>query len=213
MTSVLTGFADAGAWARRADGTIVGRARNGSWAERVRNNVPIEDMMPTTGPEPESCIITPVATYEEHVEPWWRGAGGHTEATMDDVGEDYYAYWEYGLVFPKEPDVRTTRQKRRAPKAAAKPPKYGPKVTKLRTVAEKVLAEPPVLSESVAVVEVNVAPRRNTPPRDSTLDLYHAVMAWIHEMHDAFGGDVMITEEDLELERQLERQRAARYER
>ena len=42
MASVLSGFADSAAWARREDGTIVGRARDRSYKEVARDGVPID---------------------------------------------------------------------------------------------------------------------------------------------------------------------------
>lgn len=229
MTSVLTGFADASAWERRSDGTIVGRARNGSWAERVRTGVPIDAMMDSSAPEPESCVCAqrkPVQAAEPSNGPYWRGAGGRYENWMDEHVEDEFIYGEYVNLFPKEADEAPLRLKRTShklaakPSAGAKPQKYGPKQTKMRTVAAKILAEP--VEASVPTPDAP-APKPNASapalPRAPSaeevtrfLGISLIVQAWLADMAE-FADDIEITEQDIEDERMMQRIRDARYER
>lgn len=230
-SSVLTGFADAGAWVRSSDGTIVGRARNGSWAERVRAGVPIDAMMDSTGPELESCIIQPVQAAESFSGPYWRGAGGYYERYMDESGEDTYIYGEYDAVFPKETDAAPLRAKRTShklaakPSAGAKPSKYGPKQTKLRTAAAKDTAAfaEPILHPSTVPAATEAEAKPAVPATDDRANLLRNFLAmsviareWLADLADFAEEadlDLELTEEEIEAELLMQRIRDARYER
>jgi hypothetical protein len=202
MTSVLTGFADASAWERRSDGAIVGRARNGSWAECVRTGVPIDAMMDASGPETESCVCAPVQAEETR-------AGGY--------------YEEYDEVFPDAAPLRAKRTSHKLaakPSAGTKPQKYGPKASKMRTVAAKMLAEPveasvptpdtPAPKPNASAPALPRAPSAEAVTRFLGISLI--VQAWLADMAE-FADDIEITEQDIEDERLMQRIRDARYER
>jgi hypothetical protein len=137
MASVLTGFADADAWARSADGTIVGRARDRSYKEVARDGVPIDvlvwsyvdpaikssvddETLLATLPHPTTSVCRcDVCAYAEMY-----------ALPMDDP-DDFEQY----LVAVEPRSV--ARARRTGAKKASKPPKYGPKPTKLHTVAAR----------------------------------------------------------------------------
>jgi hypothetical protein len=261
MTSILTGFTDSNAWERRTDG-IYAVARDGSWAERVRAGQSIDALLAPQAeavPAPlhpgRDALFEPTATWPFHL---YAGAPSWDE-DADSVGtteEDFDAYFE-----PVEP--RHIARTRRAKSAVTKPvkaPKYGPKVSKTRTVAATVMAEPvtpsghlthdnlyscfvcespqstyvmnaPAIAKAKAcdhcspafkkelaerkradavMAETMASAQRVFTARWLTIGALYAHM--VSEMAD-FVADVEITEEDLELERQLRRQRDARYER
>lgn len=126
MTSFLSGFADADAWMYRADGEIVGRARNGSYAEKVRQGLPAHVLVADlAAPEVESCIIAPVAEA-----PTISSALSYD----DELGK--YADWDFDRFFAPVESRASARVRRHREAGPAKPPKYGPKPTKLRTVAD-----------------------------------------------------------------------------
>lgn len=163
MSSVLSGFADADAWMYRADGEIIGRARNASYAEKVRAGLPAHVLVadPTPAPPVESCIVAPVdaaaaplmssATLSDHdttrctdvcCTDWWLHAG-----TGYNAEHGKYAYWDFDQYFgPVESRSAARARRMRATGKAptAKIPKYGPKPTKKRTTAdaEAVIAAP-----------------------------------------------------------------------
>jgi hypothetical protein len=267
--SVLSGFADADAWTYRADGAIVGRARNSSWAEKVRAGVPIDCFMemdcgcccdddirtpPTLSPTlPRDALFEPAPRMPKY----------HADDSEDTEPADFDAYFED--VEPRH-IARARRccgSSRSSNKKTAKPPKYGPKASKARTIAASVLAEPvapsghltrdetedycfvcgspqstylmnaDTLSKARAcdhcspafkaelverdrlhtLVAETVAAQREFALRWLTVGVLY--MEWLNDLAD-FADDAGIeepTEEDLELERQLQRQRDARYER
>ena len=278
--SVLSGFADADAWAYRADGAIVGRARNSSWAEHVRAGVPIDyfvemdcgcccdddiRMPPTLSPTlPRDALFEPTP----HM-PKYRGVH-NADDSEDTEPADFDAYFE-------DVEPRHIARARRCcgsrsgsrtnnNKKTAKPPKYGPKASKARTIAASVLAEPvapsghltrdetedycfvcgspqstylmnadtiskaracdhcsPAFKAELAalakqhrvdtLVAETVAAQREFALRWLTVGVLY--MEWLNDLAD-FADDAGIdepTEEDLELERQLQRQRDYRYER
>jgi hypothetical protein len=214
MTSVLTGFADASAWERGVDGTIVGRARNGSWAERVRAGVPIDYLV---GLEPMGAPVA-TETPTEEVAP----------AMARKTYAEEYDDWDFDSYFAPVEPRRVARARRMAAKSVAKLPKYGAKASKAHTVAARLLVEPVApsvhMTEGVAKpVAEPAAPCVPTPVAEAVEDdmtnllhSFHAIsviaMEWLADMAD-FADDVEITEEDIELERQLQRQRDYRYER
>jgi len=269
--SVLTGFADADAWAYRADGAIVGRARNSSWAEKVRAGVPIDcfmemdcgcccdDDIRTPPTLPRDALFEPTPRMPKH------HVVHNTDDAMDAEPADFDAYFE-----DVEPRHIARRRRCRAVggssssnKKTAKPPKYGPKAPKARTIAASVLAEPVAPSGHLtrdetedycfvcgspqstylmnadtiskaracdhcspafkaelverdrvdALVAETVAAQREFSLRWLTVGVLY--MEWLNDLAD-FADDAGIeepTEEDWELERQLQRQRDARYER
>jgi hypothetical protein len=254
MSSILTGFNDGSAWEHRADGIYAVR-RNDSWAERVRGGLPIDYLMAIQAPE-DAPVAPPAERVEEGLfEPWpvWPFRAVR-EVNWDDI-EDDDPYVE-----PHLPRARRTKGK--ATKTA-KPPKYGPKASKARTVAAAVLAEPVVpsghltrephedycfvcgspqstylmnadtLSKARACDHCSPAFKAEMAERDrvdavvaTTVEAQRAFalrwlaigrlyMEWLNDLAD-FADDAGIeepTEEDLEQERQLQRQRDARYER
>ena len=256
--SVLSGFADADAWTYRADGAIVGRARNSSWAEHVRAGVPIDYFMAIqASADTASATPLPEERVEEGLfEPWpvWPFRPVR-EINWDDVEDDD----PHTMVHHK---ARRTKGKSKT----AKPSKYGPKASKARTIAATVLAEPvapsghltrephedycfvcespqstylmnadtlakaracdhcsPAFKAELAalaerdrvhtLVAETVAAQRAFALRWLTVGVLY--MEWLNDLAD-FADDAGIeepTEEDWELERQLQRQRDARYER
>jgi hypothetical protein len=132
--SVLAGFADADAWTHRADGMIVGRARNSSWAEQVRAGVPIDYFVELDCGYSTALVARPPERVEEGLfepRPVWPFRPVR-EVNWDDIEDD-------------DPYVKIHHRARRTKGKAIKPvkvPKYGPKASKTRTVAATILAEP-----------------------------------------------------------------------
>lgn len=233
--STLAAFKDGDAWAHRADGVIVGRARNGSWAERVRAGVPIDDLVEWTSdvgvrrptiviPDETAAVLRGAAHKRcDYIccSDWWHATGGYNYA------HGSFAEWDFDTYFTPV-ESRSKARARRTGKKAAKPPKYGPKASKAHTVAAKILAEPvePSLHATAPAAHTPAATPPTTPhcvaaeasesAEGNLLRRFHAISViareWLADMAD-FADDVEITEEDLELERQLQRQRDARYER
>lgn len=131
MSSVLSGFADADAWMYRADGEIVGRARNSSWAEKVREGLPAYTLVadPLPAPPVETCIVAPVAE-----------APKAATALSYEAEHGKYADWDFDRYFAPVESRAAARDRRQRAAAGAvrttKPPKYGPKPTKRRTAAD-----------------------------------------------------------------------------
>ena len=270
--SVLTGFADADAWAYRADGAIVGRARNSSWAEQVRAGVPIDYFMEMDATQPLLSLSLSLSR-DALFEPTPHMPKYHSAYNADDCEEtepaDFDAYFE-------DVEPRHIARARRCcgsrsgsrtnnNKKTAKPPKYGPKASKTRTVAATVLAEPvapsghltrdetedycficgspqstylmnadtiskaracdhcsPAFKAELAalaqdrvdtLVAETVAAQRAFALRWLAVGVLY--MEWLNDLAD-FADDAGIeepTEEDWELERQLQRQQDYRYER
>jgi hypothetical protein len=148
--SVLSGFADGDAWRYAADGTIVGRAKDRTYAQVARDGVPVEVLISeSVAPPVESCIVAPIAAPLCHsalkeascnceqcqdaraVADIW----GWSAATPEDEFDGYFE-----PVMPRS-KARAARTLKRVGGGATKPskiprlPKYGPKVTKLRTAA------------------------------------------------------------------------------
>jgi len=271
--SVLSGFADADAWAYRADGAIVGRARNSSWAEHVRAGVPIDYFMEMDADSAASAplLSLPLSLSRDALfEPTPRMPKHHvvhnTDDDMDAEPADFDAYFE-------DVEPRHIARRRRCcavggsrsnnNKKTAKPPKYGPKASKTRTVAATVLAEPvapsghltrdetedycfvcdspqstylmnaDTLSKARACDHCSPAFKAELVERDRVATIVAETVAaqrefglrwhvlsvlareWLNDMAE-FADDAGIeepTEEDWEFERQLQRQRDARYER
>lgn len=126
MASILSGFSDADAWMYNADGEIVGRARNSTYAEKVRAGLPAYVLVadPTPAPPVESCFITPVAPS-----PMATSALGY------DAENGKYADWDFDRFFAPVESRAAARARRTGTARTAKPPKYGPKPTKRRTAA------------------------------------------------------------------------------
>ncbi len=180
MSSVLTGFRDADGWMYSADGMIVGRARNDSYAEKVRAGLPAHVLVadPMPAPPVESCVIAPVMAAKPACAPrsghdaehctdicctdwWWEAGLGY------DMAHGKYADWDFDRYFaPVESRsaARARRTRAAGGKQAAKPPKYGPKPTKKRTAADAaaVVAAPalPPAAEAVGDCAL-VAPATN----------------------------------------------------
>lgn len=271
--SVLSGFADADAWAYREDGAIVGRARNSSWAEHVRAGVPIDyfvemdcgccddDIRTATASKlslslPRDALFEPAPHMPKHLDAY--------NADEDTEPADFDAYFED--VEPRHIARARRCGKSRTKKTASKPPKYGPKASKARTVAATVLAEPvapsghltrdetedycfvcgspqstylmnadtiskaracdhcsPAFKAELAalakqdrvatIVAETVAAQRAFALRWLAVGVIY--MEWLNDLADfaEAAGIEEPTEEDLEFERQLQRQRDARYER
>ncbi len=266
MSSILTGFNDGDAWEHRADGIYAVR-RNDSWAERVRGGLPIDYLMAIQAPE-DAPVAPPPERAEEGLfgpiarsaifEPWpvwpfrtvWEDDWAATQEH-----EDFDSYFE--SVEPRH------KARARRTKGGVKPPKYGPKASKARTVAAAVLAEPvapsghltrephedycfvcespqstylmntDTLSKARACDHCSPAFKAELAERDRVdavvattveaqrefalrwLAIGRLYMEWLNDLAD-FAEDAGIeepTEEDLEQERQLQRQRDARYER
>ena len=158
MSSVLSGFADADAWMYRADGEIVGRARNDTYAEKVRAGLPAYVLVadPTPAPPVESCVVAPDVAAEPLKAPCVTRAGHDTVHCTDvcctdwwmEAGSGYdaehgkYADWDFDRYFAPVESRATARARRTggarsaAAKRPAKQPKYGPKPTKKRTAAD-----------------------------------------------------------------------------
>jgi hypothetical protein len=127
MSSVLSGFADADAWTYRADGEIVGRARNPSYAEKVRAGLPAYVLVsePVTAPPVETCIVAAVA------------AAPKVATTLTYEAEHgKYADWDFDRFFAPVESRAAARARRNGTARTTKPPKYGPKPTKRRTAAD-----------------------------------------------------------------------------
>ena len=146
---VLSGFADAGAWARRADGVIVGRARDRSYKEVAREGVPIDVLV--------SSYVDPAIKSADDDETVLATLPHPTTSTCQC---DVCAYAEMYALPVDDPDDfeqyfksveprSVARARRIGAKKASKPPKYGPKPTKLHTVAART-TEPAPTSESVS---------------------------------------------------------------
>jgi hypothetical protein len=197
MSSILSGFADADAWAYTVDGVIVGRARDRSYKEVARAGVPIDAFMDTTATPVESCIINPVP-YE--APPYL--------ALEDEDLDDFDQYIDLGR--------HNRRGVLRARRVGVKKPKYGPKASKARTVAAKIFAEPPPsndVTETPAASEPAVA-TTDTEPR---VQFHHVLSAFLDDLdrlaQHLEGHGFYLTEEEEAAERLMIRIRNSRYER
>jgi hypothetical protein len=215
LTGPLTGFLDADAWTRRSDGVIVGRARNNTWAEIARHLVPIERFL-EEAPPVETVLYT-----DPEPEPYYEEAPSRSACTClacQDDGVDYayyYASYEYDMAFDKvfrKADAYdccvAPRKKHKASKKAQKAPKFGPKATKTRTVAAKLLAEPPHANEPAPAAEPKAAPA----PAPAEPTLADAIAAWFQQLQEFAEelGEFELTDQDLEDERLMQRIRDSR---
>ena len=130
MISVLSGFADADSWAYRADGEIVGRASNDSYAQKVRAGLPAYVLVadPTTAPPVETCVVSAAAAAAE----------APKVLSALSYEDDKYADWDFDRFFAPVESRAAARARRHR---SAKPPKYGPKPTKRRTAADSPAAD------------------------------------------------------------------------
>ena len=135
MASVLSGFADSDAWMYRADGMIVGRARDRSYKEVARGGVPIDVLVAAYGVvEPERTKVVEQVPEAKTMSPCRSAFDDYTlPLDKEDDFEQYFA-----PVVPRS----VARARRLAAKKPAKMTKYGPKASKAHTVAAHILMEP-----------------------------------------------------------------------
>jgi hypothetical protein len=165
MASFLSGFKDGDAWTYRADGAIVGKARDRSYKEVARDGVPIEILvsfssdcgeMPPVVPPVVSPPTAPMRTPIKAASPLC-SCGSCTEceyikdcvvysdsyALPLDLTDDFEQYFA-----PVEPRS-VARARRTGTKKPVKVLKYGPKASKAHTVATRVFLEPVPTSEHI----------------------------------------------------------------
>jgi len=160
--STLSGFSDAVNWRYDADGNIVGNARDRTYAQVARDGMPADVLVAEdAAPLVESCIVAPVSPAA--ISP------SKTPACLSGTSEDMQSYAElfgwsaetadddFDTYFEPVAPRSLVRAKRtgqaKKPSKTPRTPKYGPKVSKLRTVAAdltvKAEAVAPMIGEAV----------------------------------------------------------------
>lgn len=159
MATFLSGFKDSDAWAYRADGVIVAKARDRSYKEVARHGVPIDilvaasadygtEILPSLPPSPPA---TPVATPRQE-----RRSSLYCNCDACEMCEylkDCLVYVDdYALPLDLSDDFEMylkpvvprgiARARRLAAKKPVKESKYGSKASKAHTVAARILATP-----------------------------------------------------------------------
>jgi hypothetical protein len=223
MASVLSGFSDSDAWARHADGTIVGRARDRSYKEVARDGVPIDVLVAAhiatpikSSVDDETLLATPPHPTTSTCQ---CDACAYAEmygAPLDDP-DDFEQY--FVAVTPRS----VARARRTGAKKASKPPKYGFKPTKLHTVAART-PEPLPTSEAmprsltpkcsccgVATTSAGYESREMLAAARICQHCPPAWVAWLADWKDDYAATLAAIEAEREELRMERRMRDARY--